>query len=237
MEICAVIKRHHKNSVDILVKNGEVVVCAPYGLDEESIVKIVKGNADYCRKKIDIQQNSSNNCKSTCVFGNVSLAAEMFSCKKVLLAGVVFEVVPGDVAKTALSASKLIVNEKCFDDTIRRKKAVVSFLKEIANQCLRKEISQFGTNIALCPAAINLTKLKSAGWIRCKDMANRVVTMDYRVIQLPFELRNYLIAHVFSHFFQPGHDVEFFRVLSNYLPNFDALQTRLDAYSFLKEIE
>ena len=153
-----------------------------------------------------------------------------------MLAGKILSIAGGDCRNAYLDDDKLIVNERAFREIEGRRKAVGAFLKTVAKQCLRQEISRFGTSTALCPTAINVTRISNSGWIRCADMANKVVSIDYRVVQLPYELRNYLIAHVFSHFFQPAHDMDFFRVLSNYLPNFELLQKRLDTYAFLKEI-
>ena len=238
MQIDAKITRYDLHEVRISIDNGSVEVSAPFDIAECAIRDILIENANWIKEKIKSSISTKANVSKTNepVWGNVELVSEMFSYKKVLLAGKILEVIGGDCVKTYFEEDKLVVSEKAFRDVSGRRKAIGAFLKSVARQCLRQEISQFGTNFALCPAAISVTNIKNSGWIRCKDMANRIITIDYRVIQLPYELRQYLITHLFAHFFQPGHDVKYFKVLSNYLPNFEVLQNKLERYAFLKEI-
>lgn len=237
MIIKAAINRSDEHKVKISIDNGKLLVTAPNNMDESTLKNILIEHSEWYKDKVQpVKECGKVSFGDKKVFGNVQLASEMFAFKKVLIAGQIFDVVGGDVKKAILNGETVVLEEKVFGDAAKRKKAITSFLKMLAKECLRQEISQFGTSIALCPSAINVTALKTSGWIKCSDMQNKVVTIDYRAVQLPFELRNYLVAHAFSHFFQLGHDAEFFRVLSNYLPNFEMLQNKLQNYWFLKEI-
>lgn len=243
MQVKAIVTRKNISSVEVQVVDGHLHVIAPVDMPQSTLSQLLITNKDWYKHKLAINKvkQATNDANKLCSnykteFGNVVLASDMFAFKRVLIFGKIFEVVGGDVSKTILADDKVVVDEKIFTDASKRKKAIISLLKLLAKECLRQEISQFGTSIALCPSAINVTTIKNGGWIRCSDMQNRVVSIDYRAIQLPFKLRNYLIAHLFSHFFKKGHDLDFFAVLSNYLPDFTELQNRLDDFSFVKEI-
>ena len=236
MIVNADIVRKNVRKVEICVDDGRLQVVAPFDMDGATLRDILRKNASWFKQKIDCSSKAATVDVGQTYFGNVDLASDLFAFKKVVIVGQIFDVVAGDINKAILDGNKVVVSERLFNDGAKRKNAVTCLIKSLAKQCIRQEISQFGTSIALCPSAINVTTLKGDGWIRCKDMQNRVVSIDYRVIQLPFELRNYLVAHLFSHFFQPGHDKEFFEVLSNYLPNYAILQKELEKYYFLKEI-
>lgn len=236
MIVDAEILRGNNNKVEISVNDGKLVVTAPYNMDDSTLRDILISHANWYKDKTSHQPCSKPTTSNTVAFNKVQLVGEMYCCKKVLIAGKLFEVVGGDVTKTILDGSKVVVCEKVFGHAEKRRKAIAAFLKMIANDCLRREISQFGTKVALCPSAIKVADLKGDRWIRCSDMQNRVVTIDFRAIQLPSNLRNYLIAHVFSHFFSPGHDSEFYRTLYGHLNDFESLQNMLEKYSFVKEI-
>ena len=209
-------------------------------MDDSELKKIINKNSAFITSKLieygsvcDVRTiNKSFNNKL-----DIETIRDMFCYKIVCIAGQPFVVAPGETTKTYLDDNKLVINEKLFLDRAKRRSAVSKYIKLLAKDCLRQEISQFGTSVKLCPSAISITKIAGQEWIRCKDMQNRVISIDYRAIQLPFELRNYLIAHVFAHFFQPAHDNEFLRVLSNYLPNHNLIKTKSDNYSFIKDIE
>ncbi len=235
MQITAKVVRSDTDNVKISVVDGQLSVEAPWEIAENELIKILRDSASWYGNKIECKAIDAelSNCGEQNV---VDFVSDLFSCKKVLIAGKVFDVVSGDVAKTILQNDCVVVSEKAYLDSSKRKKAVCSFIKLLAKQWLRQEISQFGTKVALCPAAINLTALKNSGWIRCADMSNKVVSIDYRAIQLPYDLRRYLIAHAFAHFYTLGHDKEYWTVLQKFAPNFELMQKKLRDYTFLKEI-
>ena len=97
------------------------------------------------------------------------------------------------------------------------------------------EIANFGSRISLCPTKIEFREIPDA-WLKCSQAAQRILTIDYRVVQLPQNLRQYVIAHAFAHFFHPIHDQKFWKCVASVLPRYEEYARQLEKYRFLKDV-
>ena len=233
----AKIVRSYRKTVEFVIDHGKLTINAPVNLDCDHIAQLVNQHKDWITSKLQAKNNSAqpSSAKIT-IWGDVATTSQLFALKKVLIFGKIFDVAFTDTNKPYTNDCYLFLPQKCENSLPARKKVVTSYLKKMAKECLGQEISNWGSNTGLCPTGINILSIKGAGWISCKDTVNRVVTVDYRMVQLPFRLRNYLIAHLFTHFYQPVHDETFWNTLSNYLPNCLAFDKELGEYAFLKDI-
>ncbi len=161
--------------------------------------------------------------------------ADIFCGKKTLLGGEIFCVKPSAVNKCRVEGDSVFVPEKLFATKESRLKAVKSCLKKYSVQSVSEAISRFGSCVSLCPTKIEFRSI-SKGWLKCSNPTERIVTLDFRVSQLPEHLQHYLIVHAFSHFTNAGHDGNFWNTVCNYMPNYKSCVEELLEYNFLKEI-
>lgn len=166
---------------------------------------------------------------------NKELIKDFFAGRKTMILGDVVSVEESMYAKTYLDGSVLYISEKSCKSKTDRIKAIKAYLRKVSALYLASEISDFGTNVSLCPAKIQFKEL-TGSWLSCADAGQRILTIDYRVTQLPQELRSYLIAHAFAHFNNPAHDDNFSNYLSNILPRYKDTERKLDNYAFFKDI-
>ena len=161
-----------------------------------------------------------------------SLKSDIFSGKKTLLLGDVISVVSGCGARTYLDESVLYINEKFYQSRDARLKAIKSYLKKMAQLYVSTEIADFGSKVSLCPTRIEFREIGTF-WLKCSMASQRILCFDFRIVQLPKNLRAYLIAHAFAHFIHPIHDDKFSSFVSDFIPHHQDCQRQLENYRFL----
>ena len=160
---------------------------------------------------------------------------EIFAGRRTVILGEAISVVSTESTRTMLDENILYVSDKFYQSRDGRLKAIKAYLKKIATLYVSTEIANFGSRVSLCPVKIEFREIPDA-WLKCSNAAQRILTIDYRVVQLPQEVRQYVIAHAFAHFFHPIHDEKFWQSVSKFLPNYEKATQQLESYRFLKDV-
>ena len=160
---------------------------------------------------------------------------DVFAGRKTLVLGDTVKVLSTLSARTVLDENTLYISEKYYQSREGRLKAIKAYLKKMATLYVSTEIANFGSRISLCPTKIEFREIPDA-WLKCSQAAQRILTIDYRVVQLPQNLRQYVIAHAFAHFFHPIHDEKFWNCVSSVLPRYEEYARQLEKYRYLKDV-
>ena len=243
------VERTGKKIVKMRYEDGILKVVAYRFISEKKLREIIDQNAEWIRQRkqtavthVEEKKVDNNNsldkvetsCSNTSTKDN-SLTKEIFAGKKTFIMGEVITVTSGVSAKTYLDGNMLYINEKYWQSREERLKAIKCYLKKIAQLYVSVEIANFGSNVSLCPAKIEFREVGEF-WLKCSLAAQRILCFDYRIVQLPQNLRTYLIAHAFAHFTHPIHDDKFWNFISNALPHYQDSAKQLEKYRFLKDI-
>lgn len=248
-----------KNVFQAKVVDGTVHVRANWRLSNSDIRQILIENQDWVQSHCDNKVLQTNNnlaethafhsaekdmqkpisgfeypIKVNSTFSTLDVA-DMFCFKSVLVAGELYCVQPSLVNKTYIDNDKLFVGEEIYLNKADREKAVKSFLKRMCRSVCSGEVAEFGTLVGVCAEKIDFKELKNC-WTKCDDAVTRCITIDFRIVQLPLQLRRYIVAHAFAHFYHADHNQSFWNCLSNFVPQAIEYQRQLDRYSFLLEI-
>lgn len=240
-----VVNKTLKNIVRMQYKNDALYVTANIFVTRKKIKRLIEENAEWIRnKRQSVQQGEkpekkteSNQIKSTCdkSFEQQQLIKDIFAGRKTMILGDVVSVEAGASGKTYLDGNILYVSEKNYNDRDLRLKAVKTYLKKIAFLFVASEVSSFGSGVSLCPQKIEFKDIGDC-WCKCSLAAQKILSFDYRITQLPQNLRYYIIAHAFTHFKFPAHDDSFWNHISNVLPHYANLDKQLESYDFLKDL-
>ena len=244
-----VVQRTNKRELKICPQvDGSVIVVAYHFLSRKAIAEHIAENIQWitsCIKKISINQANSVNTQN-CVkatagpdqhFDNLDshTIKQLFAGKCLLLCGQLYQCSASANTQTYLQDDRLYIAEKQFAVKDLRLKAIKSFVKRMSANTLSQEISKLGSAMSLCPTKIQFKDLHGK-WCSCSDAALRAIILDYRLIQLPQHLQNYVISHAFAHFEHQGHTNEFFQHLSRFQPNYKNNQNAITNYNFLLDI-
>ena len=252
------VTRTLKKIVQMKYEDGVLKVVANRFLSDKRLKQIIDENSEWIRARK--QDDKGKNVSSTASRSNRTLPApvsranesitptcsysvrdnipdlkDVFAGRKTLVLGDVVNVFSTSSAKTILDENALYVPEKYYQNRDTRIKAIKSYLRKMATLYVSNEISTFGSRISLCPARIEFKEVPDA-WLKCSLASQRILTIDYRVVQLPQNLRQYVIAHAFAHFFHPIHDDKFWNCISGVLPRYEDYARQLEKYRYLKDV-
>lgn len=164
-----------------------------------------------------------------------NVVSDIFAGRKTVVMGDVIAVKESATGKTYMDGDVLYVSAKFFDARENRLKAIKAYLKKLASLYVADEIANFGSDVSLCPAKIEFRD-NSDFWVKCTLASQRILCFDYRIVQLPQNLRRYVIAHAFAHFAHPIHDDGFWKFVANVVPQYRECAKELEKYRLLKEI-
>lgn len=246
------VTRTLKNIVKLRYENGVLKVVANRFLSDKKLRQIIDENIEWIRarkqeennknshsvvatkprqashpdKKVQIREKNSD--------GNFDFR-DVFAGRKTLVLGDVVKVAATAAPRAILENNTLYIPERYYQSRECRQKAIRVYLKKMATLYVSTEISNLGSKISLCPAKIEFRELSDA-WVKCSNASQRILTIDFRVVQLPQNLRRYVIAHAFAHFHSPIHDEKFWNSVAAVLPNYEACARQLEKYSYLKDV-
>lgn len=243
------VTRTLKNIVKMRYEDGVLKVVANYFVSNKRLRQIIEENADWINKQkheqvAKVKEIPSEQPKKK-VMREVKpkdkdaderqITRDIFDGRKTMIMGDVVKVMSTVSAKTYVDGNIMYINEKYFVTREGRHRAIKAYLKRIAQLYVSVEIANFGSDVSLCPARIDF---KDVGefWVKCSLASQRILCFDYRIVQLPQQLRTYLIAHAFAHFRNPIHDDKFWNFISNALPRYQDCARQLEKYQFLKDV-
>lgn len=236
-----IVTRTGKKVLTLKVVDNTLLVTANNRLSVKEIKNIIESKRDWIASKLNKTQTSEASCCETTTEANVGVResstdiADMFCGRKIMLCGEIFSVSSVSESKCFLDGSCVYISDKYYGTKSERIKCLKSFIKKISMQNTAEEIARFGSCVSLCPTKIDFKTITNS-WMKCGTPTDRVVTLDFRVCQLPEKLQHYIIVHAFSHFTNAGHDDRFWNTVANYLPNYKSCVAELQQYDFLKEI-
>lgn len=242
-------------------KIGDTIyVLANFWLSNDSIKEILRENmqwfAEREKNKVDAAnakndvavrqpkekfQNGAGGCVGTqpsdfasdiCKSGNL---CDMFCGKAVMYFGEVLQVKSSVSNKTHINDNTLYLSEENDSCKENRLKTIKAFLKKSAKSLLASDFASFGSAVSLCAEKIEFKELKGL-WFSCAEATKRIISVDYRMVQLPTMLQKYIIAHCFAHFRYPDHDDDFTKFMSFCIPNYKQCETEIAKYAYLLEI-
>ena len=244
------VTRTLKNIVQFRYEDGVLKVVANRFLSDKRLRQIIEENYDWIKSRKQ-EENKNRDAVAATKSATASVQKksaqkaiiknqdvdirDVFAGRKTLVLGDSVKVLATAASRTLLEENTLYVPEKYYQSREGRLKAIKAYLKKMATLYVSTEISNFGSRISLCPTKIEFREIPDA-WLKCSNAAQRILTIDYRVVQLPQNLRQYVIAHAFAHFFHPIHDDKFWNCVSGVLPRFEDYTRQLEKYRYLKDV-
>ena len=99
--------------------------------------------------------------------------------------------------------------------------------KEAARVLVQVKLAHFNTHYGLAWGRVAIRNQRSR-WGSCSKKGN--LNFNYRIIQLPEHLQDYLIVHELCHLAQMNHSHTFWALMSQAIPNYAACRRELRAY-------
>ncbi len=203
--------RSRRRTLTLTVSGGKVIVKAPYGMPEESILKFISEKRRWLEAKLAEQKT----------------VAERFACVRsggsLLDAGVEKPVAYGAAKNGETDGGFYLKNQH----------AVRAYFEKTRGWLLSECLHSFARSMGVSPSDLSLCDFK-ARWGSCD--ADGRIKLNWRLTMLPPELRDYVLVHELCHLRELNHSAAFWKIVGLYCPAYRTLRKNLREYSFLTQM-
>lgn len=204
-----------KKTIMLRVRNGEAEIMCPFLTPNLYLKKIIKKKNKWIQEKI---QNSLK-----CSLNPISLEDNFIRLrfKKVRLEFIEKE------NERILFKNGILKVELDIKKKQNRKKMVVAWLKNQANNYLKKRIDYLSKQIRIPYKKLKIKSFKSR-WGSCD--CRGVILLNWKLIMLPPKVIDYVIIHELSHIKVPNHSKDFWILVEKIYPGYQIRKKWLREY-------
>jgi predicted metal-dependent hydrolase len=196
--------------------DGRVKVTAPENLDGSTIEKVLQRRAQWIESKLKEMRRRINSHPMPTLF----VSGETIW---VLGKPMTLEVQEGK-GRVRMKSGKLVVQvEKVEREVV--KAALVTWLLSLAQKMITERVEKFSRLVGVKPSGIKLRDWRRK-WGLCRA-DRRTLRFNWRLVQLPEDLVDYIVVHELVHLKHPGHGKEFWDCMSKILPDYHQRKERL----------
>ena len=203
--------RARRRTLSVTVRDGRVIVRAPYGMADAAIRKFL------CDKRPWIEAKLAEQTRAASRFAAVR------SGERVLDAG--------EEKPVRFGAPKNREDGNGF--SMKNTAAVRGYFERTRGPRLVERVFALSRAAGVAPSGVSLCDFK-ARWGSC-DAAGHI-TLNWRLAMLPPELRDYVIVHELCHLLELNHSAAFWRAVGKFCPPYKARRRELRDYSFLTQL-
>lgn len=221
-QIPSIVQRKQVKEINIRVTwDGKVVVSVPMGASDELIEKVLKRKADWISKKLEEMETRRKQLPLPYQF----VDGETFW---VLGKPVTLKVMNGREDKVGLRGRKLEVRVTA-SSAGKVRQAIVRWLQEQALKVVSEKVEKFAEVLEVKPEGVELREWKGK-WGLC-NTSKGVLRFNWRLIQLPESLIDYIAVHELAHLRHPKHDSNFWALVSRIVPDWKSRHRELEKWA------
>lgn len=122
------------------------------------------------------------------------------------------------------------INTKAKTATLNISKEKIDIIKKRALEVLIDEVKKSANQMKLEPLQIKTTSA-STMWGSCTS--DNVIRLNWRLLLVPQECREYVIIHELAHIEHKNHSKDFWLLVEQYCQDYKELRQKLKEYSYL----
>ena len=213
-----------RKSLALQVKRGQVVVRAPYQIDEQFIQAFIDKKEAWLNAKISEQLQTADQCcqfkhgAKLFVFGQqVRLNIVYCNSRKkpdVYLSSDIQQQPILTIVFSTVQQYKLVTP---LQQSLAVKKKIEAYFKAQALDIILPKVDYFAQLTQLSPTDINIRQYR-ARWGSCNSKGE--LSFNYLLMMLPISVIDYVVIHELCHLRHLNHSTDFWRLVAAYCPNF-----------------
>ena len=237
------VRSKRRKTLGLQVKNGEVVVRAPFYVTTTFIETFIQEKSVWIRSKIAIQNKNKNQNTAFCDFSHNSpilyfgerlkINIRVEKQPKVFISNPLANSnEPLEITPTLTKQINVVISERVdirlFDaitSAKQVKKQLESFYKEQAVQVITERLEVIANETGLTPSQVNIRQYR-ARWGSCNNRGE--VSFNYLLMMTPLFVIDYVIVHELCHLMFLNHSKDFWQLVEKHFPNYK------DAKAWLK---
>lgn len=210
-QVPLIVQRKRVKNINIRVTwDGKVVVSVPEGTDDEIIKRVLERRALWISKKLEEVEESKRQLRS--------LPREFVDGETIWFLGepIILRVKSNGEDEVSLKGKELVVKVS-ENSTDKVKQMVVRWLQSQTLKVVREKVKKFAEVLGVRPKRIELRDWKRQ-WGSC-DRNEEILRFNWRIVQLPESLVEYIVVHELVHLRYSKHGSRFRAALSEIVPD------------------
>lgn len=225
-----IIRKNVKNLNLRVKQDGQVVVSAGSRVSEAYIEVFVRQKAEWICKALDKVQNQKGILKK-------EFLPEQENT--VLLLGKEFTlfIQAAEKNKIEIAGRQIIMYTRHLQQPVKLKKQWGLWYDTMARNIFYEAVTELYKSVepyGVAMPAIKIRNMKSR-WGSC-SVHGEAITLNKMLLQTPYECIRYVAAHELTHFIQPNHSKNFYRMLESILPDHERMEKELKYWLLPSEL-
>lgn len=213
------LERRARKTVGLKINHNGLIVHAPKRLSQKELERMLLSKADWIVKKLQSQQENQvekfmwEDGASLLLLGNaIELSVRLDSVSRAL------EYEPGRISVALPTPNN--------QTSIARK--VLQWYKKQALTDFTRRIALFAAKLGVETPPIFLSSARSR-WGSCNSRGE--VRLNWRLLQAPPQIINYVVAHELAHLKEMNHSAKFWATVARIYPDYKTAEKELKAWS------
>jgi predicted metal-dependent hydrolase len=215
--------RKKRKNLSLIIKDGRVIVSAPLRLARQRIDEFVEAKDGWIAGKLRIQSRNAARLDNALNYSVVPLWGAEY---KVVFSPLVKSI----CVYTGGETRELLVPERY---RANLEAALKRWLKKYAHEKLLEKLSSMSGITGLSFTDFAFTNARGK-WGSC-DSRNKIL-LNWRLVMLPAELIDYVIAHELCHIKEHNHSKSFWTLVSGFVPDYKSVKKRLKEFAPLNNL-
>jgi predicted metal-dependent hydrolase len=220
-EVVYTLKYRRRRTIGMKIDSSGLTVCIPFRESLRWVESVLRNKADWIIKKLDeweSKKSSRLEWKEEAVFP---------------LLGEPWQLAPAaaGVMQMTRSTVKLDIEERQLKLPLpsvltapQIEKIVMEWYREQALACFSERIALYADKLNIARPRVRLSRAKTL-WGSCNSRG--VVHLNWRLIQMPLNLVDYVVAHELSHLIEMNHSLAFWETVGRVYPDYRAARKQL----------
>ncbi len=211
------LKRRNRRTIGLKVDHDGLVIHAPILIPRSRIEELIAPKLDWIQKKLSLQLSKKKKIKWK--------TGELIH---ILGNKVILSLKANKTNSVLQDKDVLYVNTNCVNDQTHSVKLVSKWLKEKALKDFVRRVEVFSVKLNAYPSNVFLSNAKSR-WGSCNS--KKEIRLNWRLIQAPPYIINYVICHELAHLKEMNHSNRFWEEVGKVLPEYRSSEKELKTLS------
>lgn len=212
------VRKRIKN-VYIQIKDGKVIVKAPYSISKNKIDELILQKRDWISKKVlkSPTERKIDTIDKNYIYilnNKINIKYQKHSKSNII--------VNLDENTCIVMLPQSFVNSK--ENVAKINKKIDNELKKLANKYIMNAMEKYIALTGLTPCEIKIRKFKSI-WGNCSS--KKVIKINQNLIHYGIEQIEYVCLHEITHLKYMNHQKEFWNFVKKYMPNYKEISSEL----------
>ncbi len=223
-EVTYTLKRCKRKSIGLRIDHQGLQISVPVQTALPHVETILQEKADWITKKLNQWENKKSLSVPWAHDATYPLLGEPWRIALKSSGEIAMACQSAHEATAAASAEQFILQL-----TPRQiEKFVMAWYGQQAVTCFQQRISLYAQALKVPVPPFRLSRAKTR-WGSCNSRG--IIHLNWRLIQMPLHLVDYVVAHELSHLIEMNHSAAFWKLVESAYPDYRAARMMLKEYS------